>query len=174
MESCSSSSRKNSNELHAKDAILESPNGKIKLLDPHHKIVIFILGYTYCPEASPNLLFKIQNTLKELSKNELKQIRIFFLTIDPTRDSLEKLKSYTEYFSPSIIPLRTSENDLQEISKHYNFFYQKIETNHSDYSIDHSNHFYLISNGTNPSIIEISSEISIQNLIKEIKYRLIQ
>lgn len=130
--------------------------------------VILYFGYTFCPDICPVGLAVIRDALN--SEEEFKNIPVIFVTIDPDRDSSERLKEYVGFFHQNIIPLRGQAEETQAIIKAYGGFFRKnipdIAEN-SEYVVDHSAYYYLIdANGELTRVYDhsISSEVLAESL----------
>ena len=73
---------------------MDSTIGKtVRLKDFEGKLVLIYFGYTSCPDVCPTTLTVIKQAVQKLDpKNEL--IQVLFISVDPERDSLEKMKTY--------------------------------------------------------------------------------
>jgi len=81
-----------------------------------------------------------------LKAEELDKIQAFFISVDPERDTVEKLKIYTAAFHPSIMGITGAADEIAEIAKRYGVMYQKADLPGSamGYSVDHSSRYYVI------------------------------
>jgi protein SCO1/2 len=106
-------------------------------------IVLLYFGYTHCPDVCPLTLHRLQTVLSKLGA-EAKQVRVLFVTADPKRDTVKVLKSYTEYFGPQFIGLRSDEAALRKLTKAYRVTYGYGKPNaQGDYEVSHSSAVYV-------------------------------
>jgi len=77
--------------------------------------------------------------------NKAKDVQVIFISIDPKRDTYDKLKDYVSYFYPTFIGLTGSEGDIAEVAKKYQTFYfkQKIESE-AEYLMAHTDVVFLV------------------------------
>ncbi|MDP2193963.1 MAG: SCO family protein [Alphaproteobacteria bacterium] len=109
-----------------------------------HKVRLVYFGYTFCPDLCPLALTNISQALNML-KNDRDKVAVYFITIDPKRDTQEKLKQYHLNFNPQIHMLHGTEAELEPIFKAYKVFFQKVEDDHlSDYLLDHTTFIYVL------------------------------
>ncbi len=108
-------------------------------------------GYTYCPDICPNSLLFMERTISELStqnKELAAQIKPVLITIDPARDTKERLKEYvsTPSFPTGLMALTGSEEATSNAAKAFKVAYNKVENKKSpkDYTMDHSSIIYLM------------------------------
>ena len=80
------------------DFVLQGPGGRVSLSDFRGKVVLIYFGYTWCPDICPTNLSLFSRVLSELNPTELARIQPLFISVDPRRDTLPRLKEYTEYF----------------------------------------------------------------------------
>jgi len=102
--------------------------------DYRGKVVILYFGYTNCPDICPATL---ANMAGVLSKVGSKNIRLLFVTVDPSRDTLAVLNKYVHAFSPQFDGLRGSDNELADVARRYRVAYSVNAK--PPYTVMHSN-----------------------------------
>lgn len=129
---------------------LQSVNGPIELTDYHGNTVVLYFGYTYCPDMCPAALAKLGVALRHLPKPLQQKTQGIFISVDPQRDTIERLAQYTRVFSDKIIGATADPDTIREIAGRYGVFYHRVnlDADTKEYFIDHTSQFYLIdSNG---------------------------
>ena len=128
------------------DFTFVSADGEVSLSQFNGKLVIIYFGYTFCPDICPTSLGLLSLALNELTEHELKQIQPIFISVDPERDTPEKLKNYASAFHPSIIGLTGTEIEIAAVAQNYGVMYARVETPESamGYAVDHSSFYYLV------------------------------
>ena len=127
------------------DFTLQSANGPVSLHDFRGKVVLVYFGYTFCPDICPTSLAFASQALGLLDKNELDRTRLLFISVDPERDTLEKLKDYGAFFHPSILGLTGSPDVIAATTKQYGASYRKQDTGSAGgYVVDHSSSTYVV------------------------------
>lgn len=128
------------------DFTLQSAGGPVSLHDYRGKLVLIYFGYTYCPDVCPTSLAATAEGLKQLTAEELARVAMIFVSVDPKRDSPERLKEYAEFFHPAIVGVTGSAEAIAEIAKRYGVFYaeQKIDTAGGGYVVDHSSDTFIV------------------------------
>ncbi|MBU6464956.1 MAG: SCO family protein [Bradyrhizobium sp.] len=86
------------------------------------KVVLLYFGYTSCPDVCPTTLLDSSTMLKALGK-KADDVRVLFVTVDPGRDTLPVLKSYTAAFAPQVVGLRGTPDQLAALAKRYRVAY---------------------------------------------------
>lgn len=127
------------------DFTLRSPSGFVSLHDFKGKVVLLYFGYTFCPDICPTSLGFTSQALSMLDKAELDKVQVLFVTVDPERDTLDKLKSYTAYFHPNILGLSGTPDEIAKVARSYGASYAKQNTGSAGgYVVDHSAYIYVI------------------------------
>lgn len=101
-----------------------------------HPSAIFF-GFTHCPEICPTTLFELDGWLKEIG-DEGKDIRAYFVTVDPERDTADVLKNYVSNVSQRIVGVTGEPDKVHEMAKAYGIYFKKVETEGGDYTMDHT------------------------------------
>jgi len=138
-------SRAIAKKLPGGDFTLQSADGKVSLSDFKGKVVLLYFGYTYCPDICPTALTLMGKAINGLDDAEKKQVQGLFISVDPERDTPEKLKKYSAFFNPNIIGLTGKKEDIDRIVKHYGSAYEIQEKDKEGrYTVDHSSITLLI------------------------------
>jgi protein SCO1/2 len=128
------------------DFTLQSAQGEaVSLSDYQGQIVLIYFGYTHCPDVCIAALGKIARAIESLPKNLQTQIQPLFISLDPERDTAEKLTAYGQNFHPKIRSLTGTTEQVNAIAKRYFIANQKIpEGTAGAYRMDHSSVTYVI------------------------------
>ncbi len=129
--------------------------------------LLIYFGYTFCPDACPTELLVVGQALDQMDKAQADKVQPIFITIDPARDTAQKLADYVPSFHPRLVGLTGSDADIAEVAKEYKVYYAKSEAsqNATDYVMDHSSYVYLV-NPDGKTIGIFSSDISADDLAK--------
>ncbi|MCU7948328.1 MAG: SCO family protein [Candidatus Thiodiazotropha sp. (ex Cardiolucina cf. quadrata)] len=104
-------------------------------------------GYTYCPDICPTTMSLFSEMHDQLqAQNAAYPYQITFVSVDPERDTLERLSEYVTYFNPSFIGATGPEAALQQLTKPLGILYERVETEDSamGYVMDHSASIILV------------------------------
>ncbi|MCU7811043.1 MAG: SCO family protein [Candidatus Thiodiazotropha sp. (ex Notomyrtea botanica)] len=104
-------------------------------------------GYTHCPDICPSTLAMLAEINLNLQQTERKfPYQIGFVSVDPERDTTERLAEYVTYFDPSFLGIRGDDAALQTVTKPLGILYRKVETEKSamGYVMDHSASIILV------------------------------
>lgn len=107
------------------------------------KVVLLFFGYTYCPDICPTELSNLVAVLDAL-ENRASDVRGVFVSLDPERDTVDVLRSYTRYFSDELIGLTGSQEQIAAVARQYRVKYSRHQTADGRYSLDHTANLYVI------------------------------
>jgi protein SCO1/2 len=85
-------------------------------------IVMLFFGYTSCPDICPTTLAGLKQALGKLDESDAKQVKVLFVTVDPKRDTPERMQEYVNNFNTDFIGLSGTETDLQKIWNDYGIY----------------------------------------------------
>ncbi len=125
---------------------LQASDGPVSLADFSGRGVVIMFGYSACPDVCPTGLATIGAALNRLPDALQQQVQPLFISVDPARDTTDKLDQYSRYFHPAMIGLTGSKADIDAVVSAYGAFYRRVELPNSamQYGIDHSTRIYLI------------------------------
>ncbi|MCB1881318.1 MAG: SCO family protein [Gammaproteobacteria bacterium] len=127
--------------------ILTDHNGRevteADLLGSYH---ILFFGYTQCPDVCPNSLQVLARALTLLG-DDANRFVPWFITVDPERDTVERLREYVAYFNENMVGLTGSGSMIDTVVKQYRVRYEKVVDAAGDpmrYTMDHTASLFLI------------------------------
>jgi len=127
------------------DFTLLSHRGAVSLSDFRGKVVLLYFGYTWCPDICPTNLAMMSAVMTEMGSDGLAQVQPIFISVDPERDTPQRLKEYVEYFHPNLVGITGSAADLADIAKRYGAAYQAVKKEtETQYAVDHTADTYII------------------------------
>jgi protein SCO1/2 len=123
----------------ADDFTLTGPDGnQVSLGDFRGRAILLYFGYTFCPDVCPTTLTELARAKAELAKDGQK-LQVIMVTVDPERDTPEKLNKYVTHFDPSFIGLTGNDDEIAVAATPLGIFYEKqggSET--AGYLVDHT------------------------------------
>lgn len=127
------------------DFVLTNQNGEqisSETFRGKHMLVYF--GFTSCPDICPTDLLTLSAAIKSLGDKK-EAIQPIFITIDPQRDTVEKMKNYISNFYEGFQALTGSPEDITQVTSAYRVYSKKVKSEElSDYLMDHSAFTYLM------------------------------
>jgi protein SCO1/2 len=100
-------------------------------------------GFAHCPEVCPTTLYDMAATLTQLG-GEAKDFRLYFITVDPERDTAAILKDYVGNFDPRIEALVPTAEELKQVAQAFRAYYDKQPTSDGSYTMNHTAMVYLM------------------------------
>jgi protein SCO1 len=125
---------------------LEDGNGKVVTdRDFRGKYMLVYFGYTSCPDVCPTTLNEVAEALDHLGA-KADRLQSIFITVDPKRDTAAVIGQYTAAFTPRLIGLTGSEEQIAKVAREYRVYYAEHRTGPgpNDYTMDHSSVLYLM------------------------------
>ena len=133
----------------------EQTDGNIRLL---------FFGFTSCPDICPATLQKLSRAVKDLPAEMRADTQIVFVSVDPQRDTPERIDSYVSFFSDRAIGLTGEESALRELSKRYRttFGYDEPDAE-GNYNVSHSGAVYVFDREGKARLL-IRPELSVEEI----------
>ena len=125
---------------------LTSKDGAVSLDDFQGKVVVMYFGFLTCPEVCPQSMTVISSALARLNAEQLEQSQAILVSVDPNRDTPEKLAEYTRFYHSTLIGLTGTKDDIDRVTRQYGAYYDfsEIESVTEDYGVEHSSRYYVI------------------------------
>ncbi len=111
------------------------------------KWTFLYFGYTYCPDVCPLTLSELAKVQQQLARKNLDQDTAYMLiSVDPQRDTPQRLGEYTRYFNPKFLGSTGTPDELSKLARQFGVIYMRSPDpeNKANYSIDHSSTVLLI------------------------------
>lgn len=111
----------------------------------HWTIVFF--GYTNCPDVCPATISQLEiiNERVQSKNNSDEGLQIFFVSVDPERDTVKRLANYMNYFGEPFIGMTGNENAINQFENQLGAYHRIEKKGRADhYSVQHSAYIYLI------------------------------
>jgi protein SCO1/2 len=125
-------------------ALSDTSGTRVALADFRGKVVVLYFGYTFCPDVCPTDLVTLAKVLDRLGADRDK-VQPLFVTLDPERDTPLQLAAYAKSFSPRIVALTGTPEEIRSVALRYRVFYEKVrEKGSKHYVIDHTAFTYVI------------------------------
>jgi protein SCO1/2 len=111
---------------------------KASLSDYRGKLVVLYFGYTFCPDVCPTTLSEVNKAVNLLG-DKAEDVQVVMVTVDPERDTPEKLGTYLEHFNPDFLGMTGTQEEIDNAAALYGVFFQKHEgTEATGYLVDHT------------------------------------
>ncbi len=106
------------------------------------RVLVVFFGYTFCPDVCPLTLSHLSLAFQELGE-EATRIQLLFISVDPGRDTPERLGQYLGAFHPSFVGLTGSEEEIREVANAFGVFFARSGEG-EDYTVDHTARTFVI------------------------------
>ncbi|MGQ8366479.1 SCO family protein [Glaciecola sp. 1036] len=114
--------------------------------DLQNKWTLAFVGYTFCPDICPTTLAELNSVYPQLTeKVQDVPLQVWFLSVDPKRDTVERLNEYVNYFNTDFIATTATHDVLFPLVRSMGMMYSLSEsTENPNYLVDHSASVVLI------------------------------
>ncbi len=114
--------------------------------DYEGKILLLYFGYLTCPDVCPATSADMMRILNELDDTTSQQVQVVFVTVDPERDTLERLDAWLTLFHTDFIGLRGEGETMQHIFDQFGVQTAKQQVGDSplSYLMDHTATIFLV------------------------------
>ena len=108
-----------------------------------HTLVYF--GFTWCPDVCPSAMLTMSQVIEDLEA-QATSVQPLFITVDPQRDTVEKLAAYVSALAPGLVGLTGSEAAIGQALESFGIYRRSHATglDDPDYLVDHAAFFYLM------------------------------
>ena len=128
----------------AEIGLIKADGKTFRLSEQRGKIVLLFFGYTSCPDVCPTTLAEMTQVMNELGTAS-QNVQVVFVSVDPRRDTPEKIQEYASRFNPTFIGLSGSQEELEPIWQSYSIFRAEVNSDSAmGVIIDHTARLYLI------------------------------
>jgi len=110
-------------------------------------LTAIFFGFTNCPDVCPMTLNNLNLVINNLDKKKKKKFKVFFVSIDPQRDTPTIIKDYLNSFENKIYGITGDPKKIFVLSKSWGIHSEKIFSEDGNYLINHSSSVILLENG---------------------------
>ena len=129
-------------------------------------LTAIFFGFTNCPDICPMTLSNLDIVIDNLEKKKKEKFKVFFVSIDPQRDTPEVIKEYLNSFENKIYGITGDPKKIFLMSQSWGVMSEKIFTGEGEYLINHSSSIILLKNGK--FVSRISHHAAYKDIFKNI------
>jgi len=123
---------------------LTDQNGKtVDDNDLRGKLMLVYFGYSFCPDVCPTTLNQVMRVYAGLTPEQQARVTPIFITVDPDRDTVAQMNQYVTSFSPALIGLTGTPEQIAAVERGYHVYARKSGSG-DNYTMDHSSILYLM------------------------------
>jgi protein SCO1/2 len=137
------------------------------------KIVMLYFGYTYCPDFCPATLTDFQRVKADLG-DDAENVAFAMVSVDPERDTPERMEEYLAFFDPEFIGLTGTEDELTPVKQEFGITtLERDATPEIDnfYYVDHSTKTYVL-NTDGELALEYPFGVTAEEMIEDVRHLL--
>ena len=131
----------------SKFSLIDVNNENITEASFQGPLTAIFFGFTKCPDICPMTLNNLDLVLKNLDKEKKQKFKVFFVSIDPERDTPEIIKDYLNSFDNKMYGITGNPKKVFLMSQSWGIMSEKIFTGEGEYLINHSSSIILLKNG---------------------------
>lgn len=106
---------------------------------------LIFMGFTSCPHICPTTLATLNQTYKMLEKDIAEQTQVVMVSVDPERDSAEKMAEYMGHFNAAFHGARADQAETSRFARQIAAAYQRLPSDDSGhYEVDHSGYIFVV------------------------------
>ncbi|TFH85299.1 SCO family protein [Billgrantia azerbaijanica] len=110
------------------------------------QLAVLFFGYTQCPDVCPMNMAVMRQVLQALDAEQRRRVVPVMISVDPERDTVERLREYVAYFGDAFIGATGSPAQLEAIAERYGVVWRRVETPDSamGYTVDHTSSLFVV------------------------------
>lgn len=105
---------------------------------------MIFFGFTNCPDICPTTLATLNETYSKLKDSEKENLQIIMVSLDPERDTVDKLGQYMPYFNTEFVGVTGNKHFIKRFTTEINIAYNQVPLGGDDYTVDHSSQIVLV------------------------------
>ena len=150
--------------------LVKADGSTFQLSEMRGKIVLLFFGYTSCPDVCPTTLGELNQALGKLKEDDANRVQVVFVTVDPGRDTPEKIQTYVNNFNPTFVGLSGTEDALTPIWNEYGVYREIVEgTSAAGYLVNHTARTTLI-DGNGYMRISFGFATPVNDIVHDLKF----
>jgi protein SCO1/2 len=149
--------------------LTRSDGSSFRLREMRGNVVLLFFGYTSCPDVCPTTMAELKQVVSELAPTDADQVKVIFVTVDPKRDTPERVQTYVGRFNPAFIGLSGTEVQLDKVWQAYGIYRLEVPgTTADNYSVDHTARITMIDRDGNMRV-SFGFDAPMENVVHDLK-----
>ena len=105
---------------------------------------LIFFGFTHCPDICPTTMAELAELKSQLADTEASDARVVMMSVDPARDTPDRLAQYVPYFHPDFIGVTGEFADILSVAQRLNAPFRKVSEPDGGYQMEHSANVMLM------------------------------
>jgi len=149
--------------------LTRSDGTRFQLSETRGKVGLLFFGYTSCPDVCPTTLAELKQSLEKLDEKEAEQIQVLFVTVDPERDTPERVQEYVNHFNTNFIGLSGTETELTRVWNDYGIYREVVQgTSALGYLVNHTARITMIDRAGNLRV-SFGFDVPVDDIVHDLK-----
>lgn len=127
--------------------------------DYQGKTNLLFFGFTHCPDVCPTSLAKLTAATRQIDEELRDDIQVLFISVDPSRDTPEVMKQYTDAFGPQFIGLTGEKANIDAVANRYRVTYEYGDKDaQGNYDVSHTSAIFAFDHDGNARLLMRESD----------------
>lgn len=119
--------------------VLQSADGPFGTQELRGSWSVLFFGFTHCPDICPTTLSRLSAAIREAGPRAERDVQVVLVSVDPERDTPERLKAYAGAFGPQFTGVTGTVDEIAAVASAYGIAYMRSETETAaGYLVDHT------------------------------------
>ena len=136
--------------------------------DYQGQVRLLFFGFTNCPDVCPTTMARLSRAIKAMPDELQDEVTPIFVSVDPQRDTPEKLGDYVSFFNDRTVGLTGDEAALRDLAKRYRttFGYDDPD-DRGNYNVSHSSAVYVF-DGQGEARLLLRPDLSAEQIARDL------
>ena len=132
-------------------------------------VVALFFGYTSCPDICPMTMSKLRSAIDDLPEGLRDEVRVLFVSVDPQRDTPDRLEAYARGFGSRFMGLTSDLDTLKHLTRRYHATFSYAKPNENGfYTVSHPASVYVFDAKGNARLLVRQAD-SVEALVHDLR-----
>lgn len=124
--------------------LTDTRGNTVTAADSAGRVRLLYFGFTSCPDVCPTTLAGLKQAIRLLPEASRQHVEVLFVSVDPRRDTPERLASYARFFGEQVTGLTGPETELRSLARRYRTTFGYDEPDAAgNYNVSHGSAVYV-------------------------------
>ena len=149
--------------------LVHANGNSFRMSEMRGKVVLLFFGYTSCPDICPTTMAELKQALEKLGAENAQQVQVLFVTVDPQRDTPQRVQEYVDHFNRDFVGLSGTESELAKVWQNYGVFRENVESaSAAGYLVNHTARVTLIDQAGNMRV-SFAFDTPVEDIVHDLK-----